>query len=217
LDTKKKSRPEDNLHCFRGMGRPYWRMRASGFDPVIEKGRDGHFVRYRTEEEAADAERAPNADSFAKQNGGIYSPQETNMNPGVYFRFISSNGGNKFGNWWLETEHYLKVCALAEERSVPLAVAARLCIVIPREWGDCGCLVKARLKKPLHAYVGKGKPATGSVSPDNASRDKETQPVHMAPAHIEMKQWFVPGDSKLLERMFSVERSIEVLKKGKAL
>ena len=214
MAEKTKTRPEDNLHCFKGMGRAYWERRARGFEPIIEKGKNGHYVRLKTEKEGLDPKKVPNADSYAIQNGGVYSPQQTNMHPGIYYRFISSIRGSPTGNWWLEPEHYFTIRSLANERDVSLALAASLCLVIPKEWGNCGILVRAKLNTRLHAFIGKGKPATGSVSPDNAKRDKQTQRAHMAPAHIEIKQWFVPGERDFLKKVFHVEKTINVLKKG---
>lgn len=214
MTEKTKTRPVDNLHCFKGMGRVYWERRARGFEPIIQKGKYGHHVRLKTEKEGLDPGKVPNADSYAIQNGGVYSPQQTNMHPGTYYRFISSIGGNPTGHWWLEPEHYFAIRSLAREHDVSLSVAAGRCLVIPKEWGNCGILVQSHLNTRLHAFVGKGKPATGSVSPDNAKRDKQTQPALMAPAHIEIKQWFVPGEATLLRKVFSIEKTVNVLKKG---
>lgn len=223
MGEKVKSRPSDNMHCFKGMGRAYWELRARGFQGIVTKGKDGHFVKLKSEQEILNNKndpkgpKVPNADGFAMQNGGMYSPQETNMHPGVYYRFFASNGGNPTGHWWLEPQHYFSIRSLAEQRGISLAAAASLCLVIPREWGDCGRLVRALLNTRLHAYVGKGKPATGTVSPDNAARDKTSQPVRVAPAHIEIKQWFVPGEPTLLEKVFNIENTLNVLQKGRAL
>ncbi len=215
--TGMKTRPQDNLHCFHGIGQFYWLTRARGMDPEVRNGRDGYHIRFRTEAEALDRKKVPNPDSFAVQNGGIISPQKTRMPLGFYYRFIGSNRGNPTGNWWLEPEHYFLIRSRARDLGIPLAVAASRCLVIPKEWGDCGRVVRAQLHTRLNAYVGKGKPATGSVSPDNATRDKRTQPVHMAPTHIEIKQWYVPGEPELLARMFKVDKTVNVLEKGVAI
>lgn len=217
MSEKIKTRPNDNLHCFTGMGRAYWERRARGFEPIIQKGRDGHYIKLKTEQEGLNPKKVPNADAYAIQNGGMYSPQQSNMHPGIYYRFISSIRGNPAGNWWLDPEYYYTIRSHAEKRDISLAAAASDCLVIPKEWGNCGVLIRAQLTTRLHAFVGKGKPATGSVSPDNAQRDKQTQPAKIAPTYIEIKQWFVPGETDFLKKVFHVEKAINVLKKGSAL
>ena len=212
--SRAKSRPKDNRHCFTGKGQRYWQMRASGFNPVIENGRDGYHLRLRTEREVLEA---TNADDFVVQNGGMSSPKETSMPPGFYFRFFRSRGGQWAGNWWIHYEHYTTIRSYAQDLDISLAAAARRCLVIPDEWGDCGRLVRAELQVRAKAYVGKGKPATGSVSPDNAKRDKSSQRVHMAPQHLELKQWFVPGDRDLIAQMFNAGTPLNVLQKGASM
>ena len=74
------------------------------------------------------------------------------------------------GGWWIDYENLLKVQSFAEACDYSLARAAGMLLAIPREWGDCGYLGCATLLKPMKAFVGKGKPATGRISPDSARR-----------------------------------------------
>lgn len=209
-----KSRPANNSHCFTGVGRAYWLAKARGHQPAaIHQGPQGSRV-----------ELEPDTDSYAIQNGGLERPQETNMPPGVYYRFFGTINHNRYGaagslagNWWLDFGNYQVIRQWAEERDISLARAARQLIVIPDAWHDCGYVGKAVLRTQLRAYVGKGKPAAGGVSPHSAQRDKANDPVSMAPAHLEMKQWFVPGTRQELARYFEPGGYLAVIEKGRYL
>lgn len=207
---EEKTRPKDNEHCFRGLGRQFWRDKALGFRPSIVNGRDGYHIEYDTESKVLGPD-VPNADDFAYQNGGIARPDETAMRPGTYLRFCDSRRKYWVGNWWLDYDHFSLIRAWAIERDLSLAAAAHRCLVIPTEWGDCGRLVKAGLNRRLRAYVGKGKPATATVSPHNAQRTA-SQPVVLSPAELEIKQWFVPGEPALLSRFFGLEGSLDAFR-----
>lgn len=207
---KEKTRPQDNEHCFRGLGRQFWRDRARGFRPSIVNGRDGYRIDHDSEAGVL-GPAVSNADGFAYQNGGIERPQETAMRPGSYLRFCDSRRKHWIGNWWLDYDHFSLIRAWAVEHDLSLAAAAQRCLVIPAEWGDCGRLVRAGLNRRLRAYVGKGKPATATVSPFNAQRTSR-QPVVMPPAGLEIKQWFVPGDPSLLSRVFTWRDSLDAFR-----
>lgn len=211
---KPKTRPNDNVHCFNGLGRRYWQLKARGFAPEIVNGPEGYRVMQRTEREVLGQNGPENADAFAYQNGGMRHPQETTMRPGTYLRFHDSKSTWWVGGWWIDYENYTKIRHFAQTWDVPIAVGARECLAIPTEWGDCGRLVLAGLNRRLGAYVGKGKSATGTVSPFNAARDPAQQRTYLPPQHLEIKQWFVPGEGSQLADFFEKRDSFNVLLKG---
>lgn len=139
------------------------------------------------------------------------------MPPAIYYRFTSSREGNTFGNWWLDAESYYTIRSFAQDNDLRLSMAAQRCLIIPAQWGDCGRLIKALLSRQLKAYVGKGKPATGTISPDSKLRDPKSDPVLIAPTHLQIKQWYVPGKPADLQQAFQVKKSIGVLTKGRFL
>ncbi len=207
-----KTRPADNFHCFNGVGRPYWRAFAEGkVVSDVQSGPMGTSIQLKTEE----------LDGFAIQNGGIERPQEDRMPAGNYYRFFGTITNNRSGAasamagaWWLDYENFLKIRSWAEKLDISLSRAAQTLLAIPNEWGDCGYLGRATLTVKLKAWVGKGKPATGSISPDSKMRDPAKDPVTLSPAHLEMKQYFVPGGRDLLGQFFRVEWTKQVLHKG---
>lgn len=209
-----KTRPTDNFHCFEGAGHGFWKAIAQGMRPTgMTSSPDGYALDY-----------AKDVDGSIVHNGGMFAPQEVKMHPGNYFRFFGTTSKNVYGagssmagGWWLDYDNFLKVADWAEQHDVSLARAAQALLVIPKEWHDCGYVGRARLKTTMKAWVGKGKPATGSISPDSAARDKATTPVTMAPAHLEMKQYFVPGERALLGTCFELVNSQQVIRKGASL
>ncbi|MCB2093014.1 MAG: hypothetical protein KDE11_01275 [Rhodobacteraceae bacterium] len=212
--TGDKTRPESNAHCFAGLGRSFWLMEAQGFHRgEVNQGPDGAWIDYRSD-----------SDGFAMQNGGMFRPQEASMPQGIYYRFFGTISHNRFGaescmagGWWLDTDNYARIRNVALERGVSLARAAQALIVIPGGWHDCGYVGQAYLNRELRAWVGKGKPATSGTSPHNAQRNPATDPVLIAPAHLEMKQWFVPGERSLLARFFEVRKVMHVIAPGVSL
>ena len=183
---KAKSRPGNNFHCFDGVGLAYWRALALGMSPSADLmwGPDGTWWELKKD-----------VDGYVVQNGGLAHPQETKLNPGVYYRFfgtiahnVRGAGAGMSGGWWIDDENLQKVVNFADRCDYSLARAAVMLLVVPKEWHDCGYLGCATLRKPMKAFVGKGKPASGHISPDSARRDPSTDPVAMSPAHLDVKQ-----------------------------
>jgi hypothetical protein len=198
----------NNFHYLDGLGAAYWSSIARGQRPTaVRVGRMGATIDF-----------ASDTDGFVIQNGGMYNPQPTKMLPGSYFRFFDTISHNRFGTaaftgggWWVAYECYLKIAEWAEAYDLSLAKAASRLLVIPAEWGDCGYVGKARLTTPMKAFVGKGKPATGSVSPDSAERASGKVPIQMAVTHLDIKQYLVPGTRALLGQVFTVVGTEQVL------
>ena len=211
--SKEKSRPINNWHCFEGLGRSYWQQKAEGFRvDGIAQGQDGSRLLLR---------RDP-ADGYAIQNGGIICPQESKMPTGVYYRFVATKANTRqrkanpwAGGWWIDYETMHLVCDWAIERQISLARAASQLLAIPNEWGDCGYLGKAELKTQLKAWVGKAKPASGGASPNSTNRDPRT-PITISPHHLEIKQYFVPGEPEELSKFLEMQWTRLVLDKGKS-
>lgn len=212
--SNSKTRPANNFHCFEGVGRPYWRAVAAGQTPTgVRQGPMGSSIDLKVDD-----------DGFVLQNGGMVTPQEAKMMPGRYFRFFGTVAHNRFGagsalagGWWLDFENALKVVDWAERFDMSVAQAAQRLLVIPKEWHDCGYLGAATLTTSMKVWLGKGKPATGSVSPHNATRRDRGIAVQTAPALLEVKQLFVPGERALLSRFFKPEQSVSVIHKGTRL
>lgn len=209
--TSTRTRPTNNDHCFEGLGKRLWLMEARGFRVSgIRKGPDGARIGYQLD-----------SDGGAMQNGGMFAPQETRMNPGLYYRFFGTISHNRYGakgsmagGWWIEPDLYFQIRDWARAQDVSLAKAAQRILVIPDGWHDCGYVGRAMLKVRLKAYVGRGKPATGRTSPHNPNRDPDADPLQIAPAHIQAKQWFVPGERELLKTFFETQATRQVIKKG---
>ena len=212
--TKEKTRPDNNDHCFTGVGREFWLREARGLNRgKITQGPDGTRIDYVTD-----------SDGSALQNGGMFQPQETRMGPGRYFRFFGTINHNRYGaescmagGWWIEANTYFQIKSWAMSHDMSLAKAAQQLIVIPGGWHDCGYVGAAHLNRKLKAYVGKGKPATNATSPHNPLRNRDTDPVVAAPSHLEIKQYFVPGDRDLLSRFFKTVAVQQVTAKGRYL
>lgn len=195
---------ENNFGHFTGVGREFWRAKAQGLQPKLVRGRSGTRLTFTPDP----------SDGFAMNNGGILAPQETKILPGRWYRFYATIDHNKHGpdaftggNWWLDYENFRKIEAWSEEHGLSLARAAQQLIVIPSEWSDCGYLGIATLSTALKAWVGKGKPATGQMSPASAARGSALSggayvPLVASPEHLEIKQYFVPGERPLLSRLF---------------
>lgn len=212
MNTDTKTRPANNFHCFEGVGLPFWRAIAEGRSIAgLKTGPMGTSIVLAKEEQ----------DGFAVRNGGIKHPQIDRLPTGIYYRFFGTISNNRFGatsamagGWWVDSENFYKIRDWAMERDISLAKAAQALLVIPDEWGDCGYLGRATLSVKLNAWSGRGNTATGSISPDSAMRHPGTQPIMTSPAHLDMKQYFVPGGRDLLGRFFRVDWKRQVLHKG---
>jgi hypothetical protein len=211
--SRRKSRPENNFHCFEGVGLPYWRSIAEGFPANkrrLAKGPDG--TRWEFE---------PDVDGYVPQNGGMESPQETKLSPGTYFRFFGTiphnlhgADGGMSGGWWIDYENLEKVQNFANKCNYSPAQAAAMLLIIPKEWHDCGYLGLALLHKQMKAFVGRGKPAAGGISPASPMRDPSINPVMMSPAHLDVKQYFVPGSREEIAAAFEAQWVKQVIKPG---
>jgi hypothetical protein len=210
--TAAKTRPSNNFHCFEGMGRPYWQAIARGMRPTgISMGVMGASVDLIME-----------GDGNVVQNGGMQSPQETKIPPGTYFRFFGTIAHNRYGGasamaggWWVDFETALAIRDWAVRFDLSLAQAAAALLVIPPEWHDCGYVGRGRLKTAMKAWVGHGKPATGTLSPDNAARRTAGVNLHAAPSAQSVKQYFLPGDRTLIASVFDFDTPVQVIAKGK--
>ena len=209
-----KTRPQNNDHCFQGLGRKIWLERARGLTVLgTRSGPDGTRLDY-----------AMDTDDRAMHNGGMVHPQETRMAPGIWYRFYGTVAHNRFGaagcmagGWWIDPEAYFTIRDTARARDISLAKLAQALLVIPDGWHDCGYVGRAMLTRRLRASVGHGKPATGRTSPHNPLRDRAADPIVAAPAHLSLKQWFVPGERDLLGRFFTVQATLSCIHKGVAL
>jgi hypothetical protein len=121
------------------------------------------------------------------------------------------------GGWWIDLENALTINDWAERFDIPLAQAARTLLVIPTEWHDCGYVCRAQLNRTMKAWVGHGKPASGSLSPDNAARKALAKQVQIAPPAASLKQYFVPGSRELIGSVFSFGQAVQVITKGVGL
>ena len=194
------------------MGRPFWQSIARGLKPTgISMGHEGARVDLIIE-----------SDGNAAQNGGMQTPQETKLHPGTYFRFFGTIANNRYGGksamaggWWVDFENALAIKDWAVKYDLSLAQAAARLLVIPPEWHDCGYVGRGVLKTAMKAWVGHGKPATGTLSPDNAARRTSGATLHAAPPARSVKQYFVPGDRALIASVFDFDTPVQVIIKGR--
>jgi hypothetical protein len=212
---KEKSRPANNFHCFEGMGLTYWRAIALGMTPAqnLSQGPDGAWWELKQD-----------VDGYALQNGGMTSLQETKLNAAFYYRFfgtISHNiygeKGGMSGGWWIDEENLAKIVNFAERCDYSLARAAAMLLVIPREWHDCGYVGCAWLRHQMKGFVGRGQPAAGGMSPASAMRDPVANPATMSPAHLDVKQYFVPGSRREISVAFELKWVKQAIKPGVAI
>ena len=219
--TKLKTRPENNFHCFEGAGLPYWRSIAEGHTPIGDPGLKPGELEPAQGPDGSWWEFKQDIDGYILQNGGIALPQETKLNPGIYFRFFGTithntrgaNGGMS-GGWWIDYENLAKIQNFAERSDYSLARAATMLLIIPKEWHDCGYVGCAQLGKQMKAFVGKGSPATGTISPANAMRDPSRNPVMIGSPYLDMKQYFVPGSRDEISTAFKCLWTKPVIKPG---
>jgi hypothetical protein len=209
--TAPKTRPTNNFHCFEGLGRPWWQSIARGHRPTgVKQGPQGARIELQMED-----------DGCVVQNGGMVHPQEAKMRPGWYWRFFGTIDHNKYGaasmmsgGWWIDYETARTVVDWADRHGLTMAQAAQQLLVIPNEWQDCGYAGRAELAVTMKAWVGLGKPATGSLSPDNAARRGQGVALQAAPPATEIKQYFVPGSRALLGQVFRFDRAEQVIRHG---
>ena len=208
----RKTRPENNFHCFEGVGLHYWQNLAQGLSPAADllMGPDGAWWDFKKD-----------IDGYALQNGGMYSPQITKLNPNYYFRFFGTtthnvNGaqGGMSGGWWIDYDTLQTIVKFADRCDYSLARAASMLLVIPKEWQDCAYLGCGLLRKQMKAFVGKGKPAAGRISPDSAERDTSADPIMIAPVYLAVKQYLVPGSREEIAGAFDRQWVKAVIKPG---
>ena len=160
------------------------------------------------------------ADHFAVQNGGLHNPLEVHMSTGqYYFRFFGSTVMNLHGAeagmsgwWWIDYETFDQIRTFANRLDWPLSRAASHLLVVPNEWSDCAYVGRALLSRAMHAFAGKGKPASPGMSPDSALRRESGIPVMAGAPHLEIKQYFVPGERELLSAAFQPAGLYHVIK-----
>jgi len=179
-------------------------------DPNLAQGPDGSWWELKQD-----------VDGYVLQNGGMAHPQETKLAPDIYFRFFGTIAHNVYGarggmsgGWWIDYENLVKVLNFADACDYSLARAATMLLVIPKEWHDCGYLGRALLRKQMKAFVGKGKPATGRISPASAMREPSIDPATMSPAYLDVKQYFVPGSRAEIAAAFELQWVKQVIKPG---
>ena len=207
---KEKSRPTNNFHCFVGNGRHLSREAARGMGLFAEQLRsvvpgednsvkvvDGFRQESRLEGYVTSYQSDP--DGAALQSGGIYSPQEYKLTEAYYRRFISTKVHTKYGasaalygSWWLEEDHYDKLVHYARRNNSRLDEVAAQALYIPPEWGDCGYAIQAKLTTPLKSWAGRGKIASGSLSPNSAMRTNEEVAYGIPGLSEHIRQLYVP-------------------------
>lgn len=191
--------PQDNHHCFKGMGLPIWRDRARGLQPLdTVGGPDGHRITYLTDPQ----------DGFALNTGGIAAPRAISLPMRPLIRFLRGGVGAADaygGNWWLDVDAYQVISSYALNLRLTLAEAAQRLLVVPQEWSDCAQMVVVRPRVALRAYTGKGKAVAlnngRNVSPD-AARLPGTR-VYDAPQGTNIEQIFIPGERQFLPSWFT--------------
>ena len=87
--AKQKTRPQNNFHCFEGVGLPYWRSIAEGHAPMGTEPAQGP--------EGSRWEFKQDIDGYLLKNGGLVFPQQTKLNLGTYFRFFGTVAHNTRG------------------------------------------------------------------------------------------------------------------------
>lgn len=203
-----------NDACFNAENRQFWLDQATGFSTIevldSRNQRQFHFL-----------ERED--DGFFAQNGGIHRPQEAKIRRGqTLVRFISRKSFNLHGSdgliggWWMDYDGFCGLKFFAEANGHSLAHAASLLLALPAEWSDCAFVGKATVRTTLRAWVGLGKVSTGSISPGRAPSlmpgkggsvldwKMSGASLHAAPEHLQVKQYFVPGDRALLASALEV-------------
>lgn len=197
--TKQKTRPANNFHCFDGMGRDFWLSIATGRGaPDIKNSPDGYYTVPRDD-----------LDGCLVQNGGIQSPREEILpDRAIYWRFFATAAANRYGhsawvgNWWVTDSGFQHLAAIARETGQPLSRVAQNYLAIPKEWSDCGYVVKAILTVKLKAWVGHGRAAHGAISPASDLRQKGDGGLYWMPGWISPPQLFIPGAREQLGDYF---------------
>ena len=193
MDQKVKTRPSNNFNCFEGQARELWRKLAEGRSgAAFRNSPQGYYI-----------DVPQDLDGCEVLNGGIQSPRETIIpNGAFYYRFVSTQGALKHGkdawvgHWWLTESGFQHLAAISRETQAALATVAQNYLCLPREWSDCGHVVKAYLSVDLKAWMGHGRPAHGLISPDSAERKRFDGGLYWMPGQISPPQLFIPGDLK---------------------
>ena len=221
--SRTKTRPNNNHHCFAGAGLLYWSAIARGFQPKGDQRQGNAELLFGPDGIRLDLQN--DIDGYAVQNGGMYNPQPEHLHVGqAYYRFIGSVDKNRFGAascltgaWWFGHETFLDIRAFAQRLGWPLGRAGGHLLIVPKEWQDCAYIGRAILELPMKAFSGKGKPATGGGSPDNAQRRDNGWTVAIGAPHLAIKQYFVPGGSGIIGRAFSKDSINHVIKPGEGM
>lgn len=194
-----------NEICFDDTNGPFWGQMALGFQPywLIEKlGVESSVYLVN------------DTDGIPIRDGGLQAPQETKVRKGqAMFRFVGSKKtgdkfqGTLFGNWWVDYETFVTIEGWAKEHGISLSEAAMQLLALPPKWTDSAWLFKVRVTQTLRAYVGKGGPATGEISPAQAKaeRKKVEASLYAPPEHLEIKQYFIPGSPAILQSSMEIE------------
>lgn len=143
-------------------------------------------------------EAARGADSqeagWPAYNGGIIMPRPEHLRLGqYYYRFADSQWVRErqvSGSWWVDYENLTAIARFAREHSTPRE-AVQYFLGVPHQWNRCDTLVRGLLMAPLKALSGKGR----QVTLDEAK--------FIPPMHVEVKQLYIPGLSKLPAPAFS--------------
>ncbi|MCB2136523.1 MAG: hypothetical protein KDE08_11360 [Rhodobacteraceae bacterium] len=195
MSHSQKTRPSNNLHCFKGAGIPYWRAKASGLRPSNETRAtpQGHVFDF-----------ARDFDGLAINVGGIAHPRVADIGGQILIRFFSTGQSveaGRCGAWWLDFDALDVLNKWALQSGNSLSKAAQLLLVVPLEWGDCGQMIVAQVDSPMRAWVGTGKEVGffhgKSTSPDAARRVGTS--IYAPPPGTNIRQIFIPGERSLLE------------------
>jgi len=163
----------------------------------------------------------------ASRNGGMTRMNRVHLQMGqVYYRFCDAGRfaadweRQAKGPWWMEAESFFEIQRFARAHAhirdfaaqhgqSGLSYSTQLHFAVPYEWGDCGCVVMARLVQRIDAWKGWG--GTALLADDPARRDARDGGAKFIPLQKpEIYQLYIPE----VWTHFSV--AFEVIDKGSA-
>lgn len=163
----------------------------------------------------------------ASRNGGMTRMNRIHLRQGqVYYRFCDAGRfaadwhRQVCGPWWMEAESFFEIQRFARTHAHIRDFAARngqsgisystqLHFAVPYEWGDCGCVVMARLVERIDAWKGWG--GTALLSDDLSRQDPRDGGAKFIPLQKpEIYQLYIP------EIWSHFDKAFEVIDKGAA-
>jgi hypothetical protein len=165
----------------------------------------------------------PATGALGPKNGGMTRMNRVHLAVGQpYFRFCDTAKYNTNwqraagGGWWAEFETFREIQDYArrtksvkeyagQQRQSAISYAAKLHFAIPYEWGDCGVIVMARLRRRLDAWKGWGD--TALLARNAGARDPRDGGAKYIPLQKqEVFQLFIPEIWVHFDAAFIVER-----------